>query len=411
MEVSASAFTLRGAGRPANEDAVLADDALGLYAVCDGLPHGGRGPSPANRALEAIVHHVRRNAPRAADGAAAVVLREAFEAANEVVYEAGRRAGSRLATTCTALWVQGDAATLAHVGTSRLYLLRDERLDLLTDDHNYHHEAVRNGILTPAQALRSPFARRLTRALGMRDSVTVDTLRLPLLDGDRFLLCTDGVYGALDRIDPRRALLGAHAAPAEALVRMAYEVDDRDDAAAVVVTVRADAPEHRSRRTRVGLALDALEHVPLFADLTLRERYTVLDLFRPLSVGPGQPIVRQGELGDNLYVVLDGLVDVRRGTKQVASLGPGSHFGEMALLSRRPRSATVTSRAPTQLLEMRRADFLDLVARDATVGAKILWRLAQMLSLRLDDLYALVPSGDRDTAALSLLSPFEDRGG
>lgn len=408
MEISASGFTLRGAGRPRNDDAYLVDESLGLFAVCDGLPHAGPGPAAAERALDAIAHHVRSEPHRDDATEAAGILRRAFEAANEVVYAAGRRAGQPYATTCTAVLVQGDTATLAHVGNGRVYLFRNDRLDLLTDDHDYRHEAVRNGILTPHQALRSPFARRLTRAVGMRDTVAVDTLRIPLLDGDRLLLCTDGTYGCLDRIDPRGLLLGAHADPAEALVRIAIEHDASDDATSVVLTVRADAPDQRTRKTRVGLALRAIEHVPLFADLTLRERYAILDLFRPVTVGPGHPIVRQGDPGDSLYVVLDGLVDVRRGSKRVASLGAGAHFGEMALLSKRPRSATVTSRAPTHLLEMSRRDFLDLVARDATLGAKVLWRLAQMLSLRLDDLYALVPDEGRDTAALSILSPFGD---
>lgn len=406
MRSRSTGFSLRGHTRPANDDAFVSDPTLGLHAVCDGLPSNAAGPSAAARALDALVHHLRERTGVLDEPSAAAALRKAFEVANDVLFEASRRSGARLVTTCTALLLVGSTGFLAHVGTSRMYLLRDGRLELLTDDHNYQHEAVRNGILSPRRALASPYARRLTRALGMRDTITVDTLRFPLLDGDRLLLCTDGVYEAFDTLDPHRLLTSDERDPARALVQMTHEAHGEDDATAVVLAIDATGSAAPGRKRRIGAALEAIANVPLFADLTLRERYTILDLFRPLSVGPAHPVVRQGDPGDSLYVLLDGRVDVRRGSKRVATLGPGSHFGEMALLSNRPRSATVTARAPTELLELGRDAFLDLVARDSTIGAKILWRLAQQLSLRLDDLYALVPEEGRETAAISLLSPF-----
>ena len=407
MRSRPTGFSIRGRSRQVNDDAFIWDETLGLCAVCDGLPSNAAGPTAAARALDALVHHLRDHAGSLTEQTAGASLREAFEIANDVLFEAGQRSGTRLVTTCTALLLVGSTGFLAHVGTSRMYLLRDGRLELLTDDHNYQHEAVRNGILSPRRALASPYARRLTRALGMRDTISVDTLRIPLLGGDRLLLCTDGVYEALGTLDPRRLLSSDDQDPARTLVQMTHEAHGDDDATAVVLAIDTAAAAAPDRKRRVGAALEAIANVPLFADLTLRERYTILDLFRPLSVGPAHPVVRQGDRGDSLFVMLDGRVDVRRGAQRVATLGPGSHFGEMALLSNRPRSATVTARAPTELLELGRDAFLDLVARDSTIGAKILWRLAQQLSLRLDDLYALVPDQGRETAVISLLSPFE----
>ena len=90
---------------------------------------------------------------------------------------------------------------------------------------------------------------------------------------------------------------------------------------------------------------------------------------------------------EGLFVIVDGEVEVSRDGKVVARLPAGSHFGEMALLNQRPRSATVRAAGECRLLHLSREAFYSVVQRNPVVGVKFLWRLAQTLGLRLDEAF------------------------
>ncbi len=399
-----------GRARSGNEDFHLLAPDLGLFAVCDGMGGHAAGEVASRMAAEALRAHVAQNLQRVTAGAGEQVLREAIESANRAVHEhAERSAGSKgMGTTCTAVLVRGDDAYLGHVGDSRLYLLREGKLEQLTQDHNYAHEAVRAGILSPQEARRSPFAGRITRAVGVRDTVAVDTLRFALVDGDTLMLCSDGVHQYADRIPLAQMMADAPGPAARGLVEAANEAGGSDNATAIVLRTSATEPAQRTRKTEICSDLAMLQNVIMFRDLTMRERCAVMNRFRAVEVPPGQVVIHQGEPSDSLFVVVAGRLEVRRNDAQIATLQPGTHFGEMSLLSQRPRSATIRAVEDVRLLELTRADFLDLVARDAAVGAKFLWRLAQMLSTRLDDVYLMLPEVDgRRTQELASLTPFE----
>ena len=125
-------------------------------------------------------------------------LENAFNKANATVYEGGEHLPTfRMATTLTAALVAGSNAYIAHVGDSRGYLIRSQRIRQITRDHTWTAENVSKGILSPEEAEAHPLRNTLTRAIGMSDSLQVDTFREPLLDNDKLLLCTDGLYTLL----------------------------------------------------------------------------------------------------------------------------------------------------------------------------------------------------------------------
>jgi CRP-like cAMP-binding protein len=96
-------------------------------------------------------------------------------------------------------------------------------------------------------------------------------------------------------------------------------------------------------------------------------------------------VLKMGDTSESLFVLVEGEVSVMKGDEPVARLLAGQHFGEIALLEHRPRTATVIARTEIRGLELRRAAFEALMVKDASVGAKILYKLAQSLSQRLDD--------------------------
>jgi serine/threonine protein phosphatase PrpC len=153
-----------------------------------------------------------------------------------------------MATTCTALWIGRDAvgatvAQVAHVGDSRAYRIRHGAIELLTRDHTLLAMLDDLGTVTPD--LRQRYGHILARALGTRDGERVDALTLDVLPGDAFLLCSDGVHGALD---DRRLLeiVSSHAVEtaAERLIVAALNAGTRDNVTAVVVRVAASTSRH-----------------------------------------------------------------------------------------------------------------------------------------------------------------------
>ncbi len=115
-----------------------------------------------------------------------------------------------MGTTLTSVCLRGDEALIAHVGDSRAYLFRDGVLTQLTEDHSLVAQAVREGILTPEQAARHPQRNIITRALGTKDTVEVDSLVIKIQKGDLLLLSSDGLHGFVE--DPEITDILARAA-------------------------------------------------------------------------------------------------------------------------------------------------------------------------------------------------------
>jgi protein phosphatase len=233
MRLVVGAATDVGRVREANEDSFLLVEPV--FAVADGMG-GHRGGEVASRlALETI----EALSTDAADDLAGTVRR-----ANEAVFErsVGDRAVAGMGTTLTAVVVRAGEARFAHVGDSRAYLLRAGDLRLVTEDHTLVQQMVRAGEITPAEAEIHPHRSVLTRALGTDPDVDVDELAVPLLEGDRLLLCTDGLTGMLAERQVR-AILEAEPDPqraSERLIRAANRAGGVDNVTAVVIDVRGD---------------------------------------------------------------------------------------------------------------------------------------------------------------------------
>jgi CRP/FNR family transcriptional regulator, cyclic AMP receptor protein len=122
-----------------------------------------------------------------------------------------------------------------------------------------------------------------------------------------------------------------------------------------------------------------LADVPLFAGLSRRHLRKVADTGRIARFHSGSAIVRAGEPGDSFYVITDGEVSIRRRGVTALSLGPGSFFGEMALLDGGTRSATVTAQGPVACLVITRARFLKLLRAEPTIAVALLTEVARRL--------------------------------
>src|ERR1043166_9299692 len=180
--------------RPLNEDSYLADAGRGIFVVADGVGGAEAGEVASQTAVDvlndAFQHKVN-------DGDDVEDLMElAIQRANSSIHQMAQDNPrfSMMATTVVALHLDGNRATIGHVGDSRLYRLTpDGQLHRETDDHSIVEEEVRAGRMTPEQAANHPSKNVISRALGAENSVEVDMKTIEIEDGTTFLLCTDGI--------------------------------------------------------------------------------------------------------------------------------------------------------------------------------------------------------------------------
>ncbi len=392
-----------GRERQLNEDSFLVDTELGLYVVCDGMGGHAAGEVASKTAathVQAALRAKKDELVRIDRGElpidrAAQLLREAIEDASQTIFRMGQAEKGKkgMGTTFCSVLVRGGKGVMGHVGDSRLYLVRQGHLHQLSEDHTFLQEAIRYGMMTPEQARESTHHNIITRAVGPLESVIVDTLIFDILDGDTLMLCSDGLHGYLGDGGELPAIMGVPAITEvpKKLIALANDRGGEDNISTIVLRAQSVSFEEKTaetkRMTLVNAKFDALSNIELFVECSMSELVRVGNAFVPQDVDAGHIVIHEGEISETLFVLVDGKMVVERGQLPVASLGAGSHFGEMALLSQRPRSATVRAETKCRLLALDRPQFYALLQQDSVLATKFLWRLAQTLSLRLDDFY------------------------
>jgi PPM family protein phosphatase len=246
LRVQVGACTDVGRVRDGNEDAYMVRDPL--FAVADGMGGHQGGEVASNLALERL--------ERATDDDSdlAEVVREANRAVFEQAAQDPGLAG--MGTTLTAVRVQDERLHLAHVGDSRMYLLRDGRLERITRDHTVVEQLVDQGRMSVEDAKIHPQRSILTRALGVDEDIQVDEADVDVRPGDRVLLCSDGLTGMVDE-DRILSILTDTPDPqaaCTALIEAANQAGGQDNITAVVLNVLDARPAEQAGRGTGPLA-------------------------------------------------------------------------------------------------------------------------------------------------------------
>ena len=254
MRVSFASATDKGLRRDTNEDSLVVRDDLGLFVVADGMGGHAAGEIASQAAIEGIVAFVEATVAVSPDQTWPIPFNPT-QSVNANRLDAGFRMADRriaaeaaastelrgMATTAVAALVTDDKVTLAHVGDSRVYRLRQGRLEQLTRDHSWVEEQIRAGTLTASAARAHPWRNIVTRALSGSEDLDVDICELTLEPSDRILLCSDGVFAVLND-DQIRDILRDHAdldAVCDALITGANDGGGPDNVTAVVFEVHA----------------------------------------------------------------------------------------------------------------------------------------------------------------------------
>src|SRR5947209_11170765 len=200
LRIESAGKTDVGLVREKNEDSMLIDPTVGLYVVCDGM--GGHvGGQVASQLAVATISEVIRSANAAApsaEGGDADKLVTSIKAANQAVFAKAKADPSlhNMGTTVVAIREDGDLIHLCHVGDSRIYRLRQDKLEQVTRDHSLINLYEDNPEL--AARFGPPNSNVIVRAVGLRDQVEVDHRVIAMEPADMYLLCC---YGLTDMVD------------------------------------------------------------------------------------------------------------------------------------------------------------------------------------------------------------------
>lgn len=400
-EIRFGALTDVGRKREHNEDNYLVDKKLGLFVVCDGMGGHAAGEVASALAVRTLHDEIRKEADllrdyvEGASGGSRVSKRDVLNmlefavnrASSRVHSEAAKDAKKRgMGTTLVTLLVVGTQAFIIYVGDSRIYLLRDGLLEQITEDHTVYNELIKRKKMPREQVEQLAQKHAITRAVGVYEHVEPDTLVIDVLPGDRFLLCSDGLSGYFEEEPEQLGRLLAEPdvdAAVRKLIDWANDHGGKDNITSVIVSLGDAADRDESRAKKLQLKRDLLARMPLFRPLNDREILRVLQVTDVVTYKAGDVVMAEGDKGEELYIVLSGQLRVTRNGAEVATLPPGAHVGEMALVRSQPRSATVTSEGVSELMIIRRQEFFEILRKEHQLAVKLLWQFTGVLADRL----------------------------
>jgi len=421
MLIEAFGKTDVGRRRAHNEDSMLLDSEHGIYLVADGMGGASAGEIASKQAV-VLVRQFLVDARQALEAmaknwtpenqiAAVRVLEGAIQKACFEIYQISMEDASMrgMGTTLAALVIAGNKGIIGNVGDSRIYLMRNGQCHRLTEDHTLIAVQLKAGAITREQAATSQYKNVITRAVGIQSSVQVDTLVVDLLPGDSFLVCSDGLHSYFLEAEllrifeqvPKKEL-------ADYLVATANERGGKDNITALVVSLRGELAVASEEVLEVQSRMEVLKKIPLFRHLTYKEQTAVLSIATTRSYAEGEEIIREGQPGHDLYVVVKGRVVVEKGGMEIAELFSGGHFGEMGLVDNAPRSATIRAAEPTRVMLISRSELMALMKRESILAVKMLWSFVQVLADRLRAANFELSEARQELAIVHAVKPFSE---
>ncbi len=374
------AGTDTGRQRRANEDSLLARSPL--FVVADGMGGAQAGEVASRIAIESF----QPGLPDSPEPELA--LAELAQAANASIHELSHLHAEQagMGTTLTAVYVGEQEVAIAHVGDSRAYCLRAGELLRLTDDHSLVDELMRQGRLTPEEAIEHPQRSVITRALGPEGSVEVDTRSFRAKADDVYLLCSDGLTTMISE-EQIAELLRAHVPlreAGEALIAAANEAGGRDNITVVLMRLEEVVPGGYVDPVEEHVTMTGMRAVPAPQDPPPAARRP-----RPPAAPPGPPValrrrkrvrrtiaatialVLAGLLAAAAYLTLQSVYFVGTNNRGLVTLFQGVPYrlpGNLALYS----SDYVSGVSASTLPPARRRSLLNHSLRSEADGASLI---------------------------------------
>lgn len=236
--------THKGMVRSHNEDACFIMPEQNIYIVADGVGGNHGGEVASRTCVYEITQYAGRNElPEDADARTVRdYLKDCISSVNEVIYkkEQLKEDCQGMATTLVICCIRGKYAYIGNVGDSRAYILRDEKLVQITEDHTYVNVLIKAGVISEEEALNHEKRHMITRAIGAEEEVKPDFKQVEIMEGDILLLCTDGLTGEVDDRRITEILSEENITMAQATDRLVEEANDaggKDNITAICLRV------------------------------------------------------------------------------------------------------------------------------------------------------------------------------
>jgi protein phosphatase len=244
-------LTDTGKVREHNEDTIALDPDIGLLVLADGMGGYNAGEVASGMAVETIVKQVKEqiededlSSQEGESGLSrpSIILRDAIRNANQSIYQRAHTESSchGMGTTVVAALFFDNRVTIAHVGDSRMYRHRGDKLEQVTSDHSLLQELVHRGFYSAEEAQRAANKNYVTRALGVEPSVDVEIQEVPVAKGEVYILCSDGLSDMVEDEDIHLTLTTFSAnldTVAKQLVQLANDNGGRDNVSVVMASV------------------------------------------------------------------------------------------------------------------------------------------------------------------------------
>lgn len=254
-----------GRVREHNEDTIGTDPDVGLVVLADGMGGYKSGEVASGIAVRTLMGLIKEAVerqdltlqdPETGLSRPGILLRDAIQRANKIIYQTARTQPNceGMGTTVVAGLFFDDKITIAHVGDSRMYRLRGDRLEQVTQDHSLMQELVTRGFYTAEEAARATAKNFVTRALGVEPNVEVEITEIPVAKDDLFLLCSDGLSDMVEDDDIQLTIstFGANLETlAKQLVLLSNENGGRDNISVVLARVLEAFPVRRGMMDRL----------------------------------------------------------------------------------------------------------------------------------------------------------------
>ncbi len=239
--------------RDHNEDSYLVDDEQQLYVVADGMGGHLGGEMASMLAVSTIQESVVEERKKVVNGKAfkgaiehhpaLMMLPKAVKQACAAIFKKAQEVPELqgMGTTVTGVAFIDQYAFFGHVGDSRAYLIRDGRIEQLSEDHSLVNEQLKAGLITPEQARMSRFKHIITRSVGFEEDVAVDTMVVPIQEGDAYVLCSDGLANLVSTTEIRDQIYDNFLRDApRSLIALANERGGDDNITVVVAYINGE---------------------------------------------------------------------------------------------------------------------------------------------------------------------------
>lgn len=255
MTQTSHAQTHRGTVRKINEDAFLELPSSGIWVVADGMGGHAAGDIASQLVIDTIQETVEA-VP--VEKMSVEILIQGLESANDKLQTMSKDqlSGKVAGSTVVVLWIKDNTYHLLWVGDSRGYLLRDEQLIQVTKDHSQVNDMVDEGLLRPEDAEHHPLANVITRAIGVDTSLEVDVKSGNIINGDVFLLCSDGLNKEVSDFEIENALQSGNIIDAGmALMHASLVRNARDNVTCILVKngLLTGVVQHRDSEATIPL--------------------------------------------------------------------------------------------------------------------------------------------------------------